>query len=76
MLVLSRKMNQRIVIGSDTVVRVLSVHGGRVRLGIEAPKNVKVLRGELFSRENDDEEANGKNGGPGPGFDCNGDNGG
>jgi carbon storage regulator len=47
MLVLSRKSEQSIQIGSDIVVTVLSVANGRVKLGIRAPGNVRVLRGEL-----------------------------
>ena len=51
MLVLSRKTDQRIQIGSDVTITVVRLHGGVVRLGIEAPSGVKVLRGELAQRE-------------------------
>ena len=47
MLVLSRKKNESIVIGDNIVVKVVEVHGNRVRLGIEAPADVVVNRGEL-----------------------------
>ena len=47
MLVLSRKQQQDIVIGDNIKVTVLKVKGNTVRLGIEAPKNVRVVRGEL-----------------------------
>jgi carbon storage regulator len=47
MLVLSRKMEESIMIGSKIEVTVLSVANGRVKLGIRAPKDVRVLRGEL-----------------------------
>ena len=47
MLVLSRKLQQEIVIGDEVTVTVLSVKGNTVRLGINAPKDVRVLRGEL-----------------------------
>lgn len=47
MLVLSRRENQRIKLGASIVVTVLHVHGDRVRLGIEAPPEVVVLRSEL-----------------------------
>ena len=47
MLVLSRHENSSIKIGSDVTVTVLSVQRRRVRLGIEAPKDVRVLRDEL-----------------------------
>lgn len=48
MLVLSRKRGQKIRIG-ETIVTVTRVTGGRVRLGIEAPRAVPVVRGELDS---------------------------
>lgn len=47
MLVLSRKQDQRIQIGNDIVLTVVRIQGDKVRLGIEAPKGVVVLRGEL-----------------------------
>jgi len=47
MLVLSRKVDEKIVIGPDVVVTVLEIRGNRVRLGIEAPRNVPVHRSEL-----------------------------
>ena len=47
MLVLSRKANETIRIGDDIVVTLVKVAGGKVRIGIDAPKSVKVLRGEL-----------------------------
>jgi len=47
MLVLSRKQSERIRVGRDIVVTVVRVAGDKVRLGIEAPPNVVVLRDEL-----------------------------
>ncbi len=47
MLVLSRKTHQRIMLGDAIVVTVVGVAGDRVRLGIEAPSDVRVLRAEL-----------------------------
>jgi carbon storage regulator len=47
MLVLTRKTEQKIFIGPDVVVTVVAVKGNRVRIGIEAPKHVRVLRGEV-----------------------------
>jgi carbon storage regulator CsrA len=47
MLVLSRKLNQEIVIGDGIKVRILKIKGNTVRLGIDAPRDVKVIRGEL-----------------------------
>lgn len=51
MLVLSRKVDESIVIGPDITITVLRVDGGKVRLGVEAPKNIKVLRRELPDTE-------------------------
>jgi len=47
MLVLSRKQNERIRVGDSVVVTVVRVSGDKVRIGIEAPANVRVLRDEL-----------------------------
>jgi carbon storage regulator len=47
MLVLSRKVGESVVIGDEIVVQVLQVSGQRIRLGVEAPPEVAVLRGEL-----------------------------
>jgi carbon storage regulator len=51
MLVLTRKINERIVINGDIVLEVLEVVGNRVRLGIQAPSGVPILREELLARE-------------------------
>jgi carbon storage regulator len=47
MLVLSRKQNERIRVGDSVVVTVVRVSGDKVRIGIEAPPEVRVLRDEL-----------------------------
>jgi len=47
MLVLSRKKNESIVISDNIRIEVLKVSGNTVRIGIQAPREVKVLRGEL-----------------------------
>jgi carbon storage regulator len=47
MLVLSRKPGEKVKIGEDITLTVLAVVGGRIRLGIEAPDDVRVLRREL-----------------------------
>ena len=47
MLVLSRKQNESIVIDGSIEVQILKVKGNTIRLGIVAPKDVKILRGEL-----------------------------
>ncbi len=48
MLILSRKIGESIVIGNNVVVTVRETHGGRIRLAIEAPRDVLVLRQELI----------------------------
>jgi len=48
MLVLTRKINESIVINDDVSILVVEVRGDRVRLGIEAPKNVTVHRKEIY----------------------------
>lgn len=47
MLVLSRKSGESIRIGRNITVKVVQCRGNRVRLGIEAPTDVEILRGEL-----------------------------
>lgn len=47
MLVISRKAQERIKIGDNIEVVVTRIKGGRVQIGIQADKSVKVLRGEL-----------------------------
>ena len=51
MLVLSRKTSERITIGRDVVVTVLRTDRGTVKLGIDAPPEVRVVRGELEVRD-------------------------
>ena len=48
MLVLSRKKDESIMIGDHIEVKILSVEGDQVKLGIVAPKTVKVHRSEVF----------------------------
>jgi len=47
MLVLTRKKNELIDIGSDIVIRVVDICGDKIRLGIEAPKEIPVHRREI-----------------------------
>ena len=48
MLVLSRKKNESIVINDDITIVVVEIRGDKVRLGVEAPKDVPVHRREVF----------------------------
>lgn len=54
MLVLSRKINERIVIGDGIEVTVLKVTGGRVKLGISADAFISIRRGEVEADTRDD----------------------
>jgi len=51
MLVFSRKESQRIQVGDSIVLTIVRVNGDRVRVGIEAPADVQVRRGELPPRQ-------------------------
>ena len=51
MLVLTRRINERIIIGDDVIVTVLEVHGDQVRIGIDAPRDIKVFREEVLRRD-------------------------
>lgn len=48
MLVLSRKKDESIMIGDQIEIKILSVEGEQVKIGIVAPKNVKVYRSEVY----------------------------
>jgi carbon storage regulator len=50
MLIVTRRIGERIMIGSDINVTILGVHGLQVRVGIDAPKNVPVHREEIYRR--------------------------
>lgn len=50
MLILTRKLDESIMIGNDIEVKVVKVSGSQVHLGIVAPKNIAVYRHELFEQ--------------------------
>ncbi len=50
MLILTRRVGEKVMIGDDVSVTVLRVKGNQVRLGVEAPKSVSVQREEIFNR--------------------------
>jgi len=55
MLVLSRKVNESIVLNDNIVVTILEVENGRVSLGVEAPREVKIFRSELVDSGREEE---------------------
>ena len=54
MLILTRRVQEALMIGDDVTVTVLSVKGNQVRLGIDAPRDVEVHREEIYHRVNAD----------------------
>lgn len=51
MLVLTRKLQEKIQIGNDVTLTIVRIQGNTVRVGIEAPSHVRVVRGELYAGE-------------------------
>lgn len=55
MLILSRKINEKIKIGENITLAILEIRGDQVKIGVEAPRDVKVFRQEIYEsiqREN------------------------
>jgi carbon storage regulator len=50
MLVLTRKVGEKLLIGDDVTISIVEVNRGNVRIGVEAPRNVSVLRFEVYER--------------------------
>ena len=50
MLILTRKIGEGIILGDDIRIAVLEIRGKQIRIGIEAPQNVVVLREEIYQR--------------------------
>ncbi len=50
MLVLTRKINESLLIGDEVVITVVDVQGAKVRLGIEAPKEISIARSEIVRK--------------------------
>jgi carbon storage regulator len=59
MLVLTRKSNQSIMIGDDIEVSVLSIMGEKVRIGIQAPRDIPVFRKEVYLEIQQEQRADG-----------------
>lgn len=51
MLVLSRKLGEKILIGKDVTITVVDIDRGKVRLGVEAPRDVTIFRSELVQEK-------------------------
>ena len=49
MLVLTRKHDEQIMIGNNIIITVTAIQGNKVRIGIDAPQDIPVLRGEVYS---------------------------
>ncbi|MDX8395959.1 MAG: carbon storage regulator CsrA [Mariprofundaceae bacterium] len=56
MLILTRKMGETITIGENIQISVLNIKGGQVRVGIDAPQNVKINREEVFERLQEEQQ--------------------
>jgi carbon storage regulator len=57
MLILSRRLGESLTIGDDIVVTVVGVSGNQVRLGITAPREVRVLREEIYKAMREENRA-------------------
>ena len=54
MLILTRRVGEALMVGNDTKIVVLGVKGSQIRIGINAPKDVKVHREEIYDKINED----------------------
>jgi carbon storage regulator len=59
MLIISRKKNEGVVINQNTEITIIDIQGDRVRIGIEAPSEVKIVRKELLDTADVNREAAG-----------------
>jgi carbon storage regulator CsrA len=55
MLVLTRRIGETIHVGSNVEIKFLSVSGNHAKVGIQAPRTVEILRGELFKEPSDEQ---------------------
>lgn len=57
MLVLKRKIGESIIIGEDIEIKVVDIGDGRVKIGIEAPKSVEIMRKEVIEQVSEENKA-------------------
>ena len=57
MLILSRKADEKIVIGEEVEITILSIRGSQVKLGIQAPQEVDIYRTEILEEMREDDAA-------------------
>lgn len=50
MLILTRKIEEEIRIGSDVTIKILSISDNQIKIGIDAPSNVMIFRGEVYEK--------------------------
>ena len=50
MLVLTRKLGEGLVLGSDISLKILEIHKNQIKLGIEAPSDVRIYRNEIYEQ--------------------------
>ena len=55
MLVLSRKVGESVVVGSNVVIKVMEISGTRVKIGVEAPEEINVHRSEVWVQMHPDQ---------------------
>jgi len=53
MLILTRKLNEEIRINGDVIIKIVTLSDNQVKIGIEAPNDVKILRGEVYEKLRD-----------------------
>ena len=57
MLILTRKKNESIIIDGNIEVKIIELEDGRVKIGIEAPKEIEILRKELYDQMQEENKA-------------------
>ncbi|OBW95007.1 carbon storage regulator [Gallibacterium salpingitidis] len=50
MLILTRKMDEKLLIGDDITISVLEIRGNQVKIGVDAPKDVAIYREEIYHK--------------------------